>query len=275
MTHLRASLLSDPTGAAAPTSTSPLPASLAIAGPTFTRLVRVELRKSVDTRAGRALLGVSGLLVLGALAISAVTSPAVGVELHTLITTALIPVAIFLPVIGLLLMSGEFSSRSLVVTLALVASRGRVAAAKGVAAVVVAVAVTVLTGVLAALAAGGLSLAGESVQWSFEWSVLGQLLVLQVINVLVGVGFGLLLQSTLLGVVAYLTLPVLFGAVVLMVPSLRDLAPWIELSTGTGSLGAGSGLDVEKWLQVASVTALWVGGPSALGWLRLRHSDIG
>jgi hypothetical protein len=40
-----------------------------------------------------------------------------------------------------------------------------------------------------------------------EPGVLVQLMVLQVINVLVGVAFGLLLQSTTIGVIAYLCMP--------------------------------------------------------------------
>lgn len=273
-------LVAPPTSVASPRRASEnapaprRPAGLDAAPPPFARLLRVELRKAVDTLTGRWLLGLTGALVVGALAIAVAVRSDSGADLHSLLTTALVPVALLLPVLGVLLMTGEFSTRSLLVTFALVPSRGRVVAAKAAAAVVLAVVVTLLTGVLSAVALGGLDLAGEPVRWSVQAAVLGQLVVLQVVNVLVGVGFGLLFQSTLVGVVAFLVVPFLVGFVVLLVPSLREVAPWVDLTAGTGPLSEDAVAGARDWARVAGVTAVWAGIPAAAGWLRLRRREI-
>jgi len=260
---------------AAPGALERRPAGLDAPAPPFARLVRVELRKAVDTVAGRWLLLVTGLLVLAALALSAAFPPDGGdADLPFLLGNALLPVSLLLPVLGVLLLSGEFSTRSVLTTFALVPSRGRVVTAKTAAAVLLALAGAVLTGALTVAAAGALHLAGRLAGWSVEPAVLLQLLVLQVVYVLVGVGFGLLCQSTPLAVVTYLVVPSLLAPVVLLVPSLRQVGPWVDLATGTLPLMTPAVADAGDWARVASVTAIWAGVPAALGWLRLRRREI-
>jgi ABC-type transport system involved in multi-copper enzyme maturation permease subunit len=251
------------------------PAGLQAPAPSFPRLVRIELRKAVDTVTGRWLLVATGVLVLGALALGAsFPPPGQPADLQWLLTNALLPVSLLLPVLGVLLLAGEFSTRSLLVTFALVPSRGRVVAAKTVAAVLLAVAGTAVTGVLAVAAAGALDLAGELGSWSVEPAVLLQLVLVQVVYVLVGVGFGLLAQNTPLAVVTYLVVPSLLSPVVLLVPSLREVGSWVDLASGTAPLLMAGVADAGDWARVASVTAIWAGLPAVLGWLRLQRREI-
>lgn len=271
--HTPSLLPPDGPAAQGPTTLTRRPPGLTAARPSFARLVRVELRKAVDTRGGRWLSGLTGLLVLAALAISMASTFGGGAYLHTFMTNALVPVALLVPLMGLLLMTGEFSTRTLLVTFALVPTRGRVVAAKSVAAILVAVAFTVVGLLLSVAAAGALALTGESVRWSVEPAVLIQLVALQVINVLVGVGFGLLLQSTTIGVIAYLVVPFVIGLLMLM-PALSDLAPWLDLTTGTAALSLESVANPSDWLHALSVTGVWAGVPFLLGWLRLRRREI-
>ena len=114
---------------------------------------------------------------------------------------------------------------------------------------------------------------GESVRWSVEPGVVVQLMVLQVINVLVGVAFGLLLKSTTIGVIAYLVVPFVGGLLMLM-PALSDFAPWLDLTTGTAALSLESVAGPVDWLHALSVTGVWAGAPFLLGWLRLRRREI-
>ncbi|MFC3689091.1 hypothetical protein [Aquipuribacter hungaricus] len=251
------------------------PAGLDVPAPPLPRLVAVELRKAVDTVTGRWLLVATLVLVLGALALGASFPPAgEDADLPFLLTTALLPVSLLLPVLGVLLLSGEFSTRSVLTTFALVPSRGRVVVAKTAAAVLLAVAGTLLTGVLTVAAAGVLDLAGRLGGWSVEPAVLLQVLVLQVVYVLVGVGFGLLCQSTPLAIVTYLLVPSLLAPVLLFVPSLQDVGAWVDLGTGTAPLMMAGTLEGEQWARVASVTAIWAGVPALLGWLRLQRREI-
>lgn len=251
------------------------PAGLDSPAPSSARLVRLELRKAVDTVTGRWLLVAMGLLVVGALVLGTLFPAGEGTAgLQWLLTNALLPVSLLLPVLGVLLLSGEFSTRSVLTTFALVPSRGRVVLAKTVAALLLALAATVLTGALAAGAAGLLQLTGGDPAWSMEPEVAVQLLVSQLVYVLVGVGFGLLCQSTPLAVVSYLVVPTLMTPVVLLVPALQEVGPWVDLGTGTAPLMMAGVLEGEQWAQVASVTAVWAGLPAVLGWLRLRRREI-
>lgn len=258
------------------TQTAPgRPAGLDAPAPPFARLVRIELRKSVDTVTGRWLMVVTGVLVVGALLLGATFTPDGGdPDVTSLLASALLPVSLLLPVLGVLLLSGEFSTRSVLTTFALVPSRGRVVGAKAVAAVLLAVAGTVLTVLATLVAAGVVDLTGDLGGWSVAAVVLLQMLVAQVVYVLVGVGFGLLCQNTPLAVVTYLVVPSVLSPVVLLVPALREIGPWIDLTAGTSQLLMPGGLDAREWAQVATVTALWAGVPAVLGWVRLRRREI-
>jgi ABC-2 type transport system permease protein len=258
-----------------PTPVTRRPAGLDVPAPPFARLVAVELRKAVDTTTGRWLLAVTGVLVVGALVLASLFQPGdVQPSVHWLLSNALLPVSLLVPVLGVLLLSGEFSTRSVLTTFALVPGRGRVVTAKTAAAVALAVGIALLTGVLALATAGILDLIGTDVSWSVAWQVPLQLLVLQVVYVLVGVGIGLLCQNTPLAVVVYLIVPSLLAPVAFLVPALQDVAPWVDLSAGTMVLTTDAVLTGRQWAQVASVTAIWAALPFALGWLRLQRREI-
>lgn len=251
------------------------PGGLDVPAPSFVRLVRLELRKAVDTVTGRWLLIATGVLVVGALVLASLFPPGGGsADLQWVLTNSLLPVSLLLPVLGVLLLSGEFSTRSVLTTFALVPSRGRVVLAKTVAAVLLAVAGTAITAALAVVTTGLVDLTGGSPAWSMEPMVPVQLLTAQVVYVLVGVGFGLLCQNTPLAVVTYLVVPSVFAPVVLLVPALQDIGPWVDLTAGTSPLLMDAVAEARQWAQVAAVTGIWAGVPFVLGWLRLQRREI-
>ena len=105
----------------------------------LTRLVRVELRKSFDTRSGRwllASLGLAAVLTTGAIIAWAPTSELAYSEFTLAIG---VPMTIILPIIAALSVTSEWSQRSGLTTFTLVPHRGRVVLAKAVAAVLVTV----------------------------------------------------------------------------------------------------------------------------------------
>lgn len=249
-------------------------APLQIKGPGFGTLVAVELRKSVDTLTGRVLLGVIGALVVGALALALGFFPEEEWSLSTFAVYAVLPLSILLPVLGVLLVSGEFSQRTTLTTFALVPSRARFVLSKAAAALLLAL-LGSLVALLLAVAATGIGTALEpDTSWTVEWAVLGQLVAAQLIYVLVGVGFGLLAQNTPLGVVAYLLLPSLLAPVLLLVPSLQDVGSWIDLSTATAPITSPTPATAGEWARVGTTTAIWAGVPFVLGWLRLLRREM-
>ena len=122
----------------------------AIVPPSLPQLVRVELRKSYDTRAGRWLLLAIGLAALGVVAISLFVEDAPK-TFADLFSFTQLPVGILLPVLGILLVTSEWSQRTAMTTFTLVPRRSRVLTAKVLAASVLAVLGVVAAAVASAL----------------------------------------------------------------------------------------------------------------------------
>ncbi len=253
--------------------TGDLPA-LRLPGPGAGALVAVELRKAVDTVTGRWLLMVTGLVVVGALALVLGFVDREQWSLATFAVSASLPLSLLLPVLGVLLVSGEFSQRTTMTTFALVPSRARFVLSKTAAALLLATVGALVTLLLSVAATGVATALQPDTSWDVEWAVLGQLLVVQLVFVLVGVGFGLLAQNTPLAVVAYLLLPSLLTPVILIVPALADVGAWIDLGTASFPLLSDAVMDAGEWARVGTASLLWAGLPFALGWLRLLRREI-
>ena len=116
----------------------------------FTRLVGIELRKMVDTRAGMWMLVVMatiGFLIAGVLVIWGQ-----GGEDHafsTFLGFIFMPMVMLLPIMGIMSATQEWSQRTGLATFTLVPRRGRVVGAKVTAAVALCL-VLLLAGALAA-----------------------------------------------------------------------------------------------------------------------------
>ena len=110
------------------------------ARPRFGRLVAVELRKMVNTRAGFWLqLATVAITVLAVIVACVVGDPA-DPTFQSVLNVGLQPAAILLPVLGILLVTSEWSQRTGMITFALVPVRSRVLGAKLIASLVLAVA---------------------------------------------------------------------------------------------------------------------------------------
>jgi ABC-type transport system involved in multi-copper enzyme maturation permease subunit len=252
---------SPPTGVSAP----------AIRRTSFARLAVVELRKSVDTRAGAVLLGLAALLTLAPVAWQ-LTHLDHGVpDFGLWASTARGGVSLLVPVIGILAMTGEWSQRTALTTFTLVPRRGRVVTAKLVAAAVLGAATMVFALGVAALALV-VAAAGHDVspQWGDVGRVVAGSLVSSGLNLLMGAAFGALLAHTAVALVVFFVAPTLWG--VAGTALLRDNARWLDVSSAFGDLSdlgtAGHGG------QIATAVAVWVGLPLALGTWRALRRDV-
>ncbi|RMI08694.1 ABC transporter permease [Cellulomonas triticagri] len=257
----------------AATLTPPGTAAPARAGVPWTRLVGVELRKQVDTRAGRWLLA---LVVLVDVALVALylwaADEAPGWSALTEASSA--GQLLLLPLIGVLAATSEWSQRTALTTFALEPRRTRVHGAKAAAGIVLALGITVATLAVAAVATlvGG-ALHDGAGSWSLDGALLGGLALALVLLVLQGLGFGLALLSTPAAIVAYLALPTVWSLVSALVPALRDPADWLDMSGPLTGLMSGS-LTGDGWAQLGTSTLLWVGVPLAVGLWRTARRDV-
>ncbi|SFF46778.1 hypothetical protein [Blastococcus tunisiensis] len=245
-----------------------------VPAPGLGTLVRVELRKSADTRAGFWLLVSLGVLALAAPALILFFADPPDKALSEYVAVAQLPVALLLPVLGILLVTSEWSQRTALSTFALVPQRSRVLLAKLLAAVVLGglgVVATLLSGVLAVALTPVLT--ADPASWSLEPAQVAQTALAQVLVVLVGVAFGLLLLSSPLAIVVYFALPTAFTVLVSTVASLDWLRDWWDLTTTTGPMYSGD-LQGEGWAQVGTSTLLWLVVPLVAGWIRVQRSEI-
>ncbi|HEY9292131.1 MAG TPA: ABC transporter permease, partial [Microlunatus sp.] len=119
----------------------------------FDRQVLVELRKSVDTRSGRTLVIIIAALVLVVLAIQIALGRSVdgiGLSFGDLALTTGTATAMLLPILGILLITSEWSQRTTLITFTLEPRRTQVIAAKLVAGVIMALAAMLLVLAVAA-----------------------------------------------------------------------------------------------------------------------------
>ena len=110
--------------------------ALADTRPSFARLTGVELRKMVDTRAGFWLQVAIAALTLTVVTLFCIFAETRDQTLQEMIAVALTPALILLPIVGILLVSSEWSQRTALITFTLVPHRSRVLTTKLAAGVV-------------------------------------------------------------------------------------------------------------------------------------------
>jgi ABC-2 type transport system permease protein len=99
-------------------------------GPTLGRLVAVELRKMIDTRAGFWLLVSNALIAVASVVVRLIWSPAEEQTLAHFFSATVEATSVLLPVLGILAVTSEWSQRTALTTFTLVPRRERVIAAK-------------------------------------------------------------------------------------------------------------------------------------------------
>lgn len=245
------------------TGTRPIP---------FARLVRVELRKMWDTRSGFWLLLVIALITLGVVLLLVFAG---GREDHTFenyFGATATPQGFLLPVLGVLLVTGEWGQRATLTTFTLVPRRGQILLAKVCAAVLFGLAAILVAMAFSALAA---LVSGASDPWgSFGAEDVLDLSLLQTLGVLQGVAFGLLFLNSAAAIVTYFVLPIGFSILTSVVTSLHDAQPWVDPGTAHAPLFDGEALTGGEWAHLATTTLLWIGLPLAVGVWRVLRAEV-
>lgn len=247
--------------------------------PSMLRLAQVEFRKSYDTRAGFWLLVVIGLVAAAVVTILLFTVDDSDLTFATFFLGTQLPVGLLLPVVGILLVTSEWSQRSAMTTFALVPERHRVIAAKfaaGVMLTLLAVAASLAAAALGNLAALGLG--GADGSWTLEASALGEVVVFQLVNMLVGLAFGLALLSSPLAIVLYFLLPTVFSILTTLISALREPAQWLDLSVTTmpllGDAMSATAMDGQAWARLGTSLLLWLALPLVIGLARVRRREV-
>lgn len=246
-----------------------------VAGIPFSRLVRAELRKLVDTRAGFWLLIVIAVAAAAVIALMLFFADAPALSFLNFLATTGTPLGVLLPVLGILTVTTEWSQRTGLVTFTLEPRRSRVVGAKLVAGVIASAAFFALATVVAALATvlaeAGFDGPGS---WDSAGLIVANIGLLVLVSMLQGIGFGMLIMNTPAAIVAFFVLPTIWNILGYTVSWLEEPAEWLDLNRTTVPLTTGSSLSGEQWAQLAVSSGVWVALPLALGILRLLRREV-
>jgi ABC-type transport system involved in multi-copper enzyme maturation permease subunit len=241
--------------------------------PGFGRLTVVELRKMVDTRSGFWLPLVIAAITLIVVIVSALVHGSHDATVRHLFDNAVQPGSFLLPILGILLVCGEWTQRTTLATFTLVPNRGRVLAAKLAASVVLAVAACIVCLVFALIFGEALGSNAPGGAGGISGVVLLQGLLYLAASMVIGVGFGAAILVSAPGIVAYLLLPTVWGALASSINALATLDHWLDIGTTMSPLSRHA-LSATQWAHVATTLALWMAVPLIIGWWRFRHRDV-
>lgn len=244
-------------------------------GVPFGRLVMVEWRKQLDTRAGRWLLAVLAVIVLGAQSIMFAVEGG-NHSFGDYMSFAAYPVGLFLPIIGILAVTSEWSQRTALVTFTLEPRRTRVSMAKLVSAVLTALCALAFAFALGALVTfAAIGLRGATPDWQIPAPFIVGMLVFMITSVVQGVGFGMVFLNTPAAIVSYFVLPTLWTILGATVAWLADAAKWLDLSmTMDPLLSSGQWLDAGQWARLGTSVAVWILLPLVAGVIRVNRQEV-
>ncbi len=236
------------------------------ARPGLGRLVRVEMGKTVDTRGGFWLQFSIVALTLIVVAVRSLAGDAADHTFASILYVGLLPAAGLMPLIGILLVTSEWSQRTGMITFALVPVRSRVISAKLIASITIALAVLFVAVVL--IATGALLGGGT---WAGVVPLIGQAAVYLVGGMIIGVAFGMLLLSSTPAIVALFALPISWTALASL-PVFAGVAPWLDTNRALGPLTQ-EVLTGPQWARVATSLGVWMVLPLLLGAWRITRQE--
>lgn len=229
-------------------------------------VVRIELRKLVDTRAGRWLFGVMVLLSIGVTA-SAASGDGTP-DLADLLSASAAPFLVVCPLIAVVSATQEWQDQTFLRTFTLVPQRHRVVRAKFAASALLAV--SVLGVCWSASLALVVAMDGT---WTTQGTSVVGLPLAGVAYVVQGLVFGLLLRHALLAVGVFLIGPVACSSA-LAAAGLDGLGPYLNLRAGIQPLTESLSLSGEQIWHLAVGLLVWIAVPAVLAIRRTLVSDL-
>lgn len=243
----------------------------------MSRLIKVELRKLVDTRAGFWLaisIGIIAAVIMISMLIWADDSTLTFGNIFGLMN---IPTGFLLPVLAILLVTSEWSQRTGLVTFTLEPRRSRIVLAKlatSIIAAVGAVVVALIFGAIGTLLAGVFH-GGAAGSWDMTGIGLFNATMLQFLALLEGFAFAMLIMNSAAAIVLYFVLPTVWSIIAAVVPWLADhVQKWADFSTAQGPFQSGDSATSTEWAHLAVSGSIWLLIPLVVGVWRLLRSEV-
>jgi ABC-2 type transport system permease protein len=238
----------------------------------LTRLVKVELRKLYDTRAGMWLLIAIGAITAAIVVIFFLNAKTSDRTFINFVQITGSPQGFLLPVLGILLVTSEWSQRTALLTFTLMPVRGRVLWAKVIAAVIMGLAAMALALALAGLAT---VVGGSDHAWrNIGADTIGKIAIAQVSGILEGLAFGLILLNSAAAIVLYFVLPLAFSIITTLIKAMANAQPWIDLNTAQQPLFVAGDMSGKDWNHLLVATVIWVLLPFVGGVVRVLRAEV-
>lgn len=238
----------------------------------FGRLVRTELRKLTDTRAGRWLLAT----LLAATPIVAIvmvfTMATKDLNYAKFVDFTSTPEKLLLPILGILTMTSEWSQRTGLVTFVLEPKRGRVLQAKVVAALALGIGMSIVMLLVSVIG----NILGQTLRtghgsWSSAAPVSTEVTLVLLSWLLLGIALGMALLVSAAAIVVAFVVPNMFSA--FFGSGSKSTTAWFDLNQAQSPLYSHD-ITGKGWVQLVTASALWIGVPMALGVMRVRRTEV-
>jgi len=238
----------------------------------LSRMIKVEMRKMGDTRAGLWLLiAVAGIAVLVIAGFFIWGDPDQRTFLD-LLQYAGQPFGMLLPILGILLITQEWGQRTALVTFTQTPHRGQVILAKVAAAGIL----TVVAVAIAAAVAAPLSLAGGS-DHPFQdvtGALLARIMLGLLIGTLWGLAFGAAFLNSAFAIVLFFVVPTIVSIISGIWTAAADKLLWFDLNMSSSELYDKASLSGSEWAHIGTGLLLWIILPGAFGVWRIRRSEV-
>lgn len=233
----------------------------------FRALLMVETRKAVDTRGSRILLLISSVLALLLVGVGILFGGST--TLGQAVGGSAASFALFLPLIGLMLVTQEWTQRTAFSTFSAVPQRQRVLLAKAVAALLLVAAITMLAVLVAVLIAALRGWVTGSVLPADDLaSAVRSVLAAGLCSTVLGVAIGALTLSTTVSVLLFILVPFTLDVALSFAPALW--AEGLSAATFSGWLGGDQSFSMAALISLL----VWYLLPCFAGTLRFVRSDV-
>lgn len=244
----------------------------------LSRVVGVELRKMFDTRSGfwlMASIAITAVLATGAVILFA---PDDELTYETFATAIGFPIAVILPMVAILSVTGEWSQRTGLTTFTLVPHRERIIGAKLIVAVGVGVVSMLVAGAIGALGnILGTAITGTDTVWNVSATEFSYIILANVLGMLIGFMLGVLIRNSPGAIVGYFVYSFLLPTLSMLLAAnakwFEDLQLWVDFNFAQGALFEGH-MTSEAWAQLATAGSLWLVLPLAVGLGLVMRSEV-
>ena len=182
------------------------------------------------------------------------------------------PAAVLLPVVGILLVTSEWSQRTGMITFALVPVRSRVLGAKLVASLVLAVAMLAVGRRRRRRRRARRGARASTGRGPTLVPLIGQSAVYLTTGMVIGVAFGAVLLASAPAIVVLFALPIAWTAVASL-SFFADVAPWLDTARALAPMPM-EVMSATQWAHAGTALALWMLLPLLIGIWRITRREI-